>query len=253
MESRFKYKFKSLSVFKYIVVTSVVTLALYSCSEADVSVPTNANKLINKPDSIYAGETTTFDFTGSKADNVTIFTGDSLKSYGLYPAGKGAAVPAPYGKYYYYYPVGGTYKVVFYYNNVSIGASTIKEKIDSFYVTVKDRRTGLAVSGVSLSAHLAIKSKKYPAVDSIYTVKGTFNKTNDTINVKLAPGISKLKLNPIPTYVIAGSAYTGAYLHNDTQNSYLTSTDSLNFTSPIKFTVGSRSNTTHKSYVVVAK
>ena len=101
---------------------------------------------------------------------------------------------------------------------------------------------------------MAIKSKKTPTADSIYvSPAGTFNAAKDTISIKLATGISKLKLNPVPNIFIAGAKYTGAYTYYGAQKKILTATDSIDFTTPVKFTVATRNNPITKSYVVVAK
>src|ERR1035437_7362664 len=121
-------------------------------------------------------------------------------------------------------------------------------------INIKDRRTGLSVSKLVFSVHLSIKSKLTPTADSIYVSSaGTLNATKDTLTIKLAAGIKKTKLNPVPTYSIAGATYVGAYSYYGSPAKVLAKTDSIDFTTPVKFTVVTRNNPVTKSYVVVAK
>jgi|ERR1035437_175625 hypothetical protein len=249
-------EFRMPQVVKRIIPLAIIAIVLYSCSDtaSDVKTPTIASKLVNKADSVYAGELTTFDFTGALGDNLTLYTGDSLKDYAGYPASKGAPIPTPYGKYYYKYTVGGIYKVFLYAETAGVEGTIYKEKKDSFLINVKDRRTGLSFSKLVFSVHLSIKSKLTPTADSIYVSSaGTLNATKDTLTIKLAAGIKKTKLNPVPTYSIAGATYVGAYSYYGSPAKVLAKTDSIDFTTPVKFTVVTRNNPVTKSYVVVAK
>jgi hypothetical protein len=129
---------KSVQVLKYIVPVIGLVLLFSSC-EKEVSDPTIDFKVVTNVDSVYANELVTFDFSGSSADNITIYTGDSGHEYSKYPTDKGSPLTAPYGKYYYTYSQSGEFTVTVIAVNSGSEGTIFKEIYKTLSINVKNR------------------------------------------------------------------------------------------------------------------
>jgi len=118
-------------------VVAIVLFNLTSCKEDDSVNPQVAYKLVNNADSVFVNKYAVFDFTGSEADNITIFTGDAGHDFTLYPTGKGVVIPTPYGKYYYKYTKVGTYTVTVYAEFQNNDGTDFKVVTQTYPITVK--------------------------------------------------------------------------------------------------------------------
>jgi hypothetical protein len=216
------------------IIPFVALIFVLSCNK-EISSPGYGFQLITNPDSLYAGELVTFDFSGSSSDNITIYTGDPGHDYSTYPVSKGAPVTTPYGKYYYTYPQGGNFTVTIIAENTGNSGKTTKEVTATLSISVKDRRA------LSITKFL-VKS------GSISSPAGTFNKSKDTITVLVEPGTNLTRLNPVVT-----KSADSAKINYGPGNILLGKKDSLDFTTPITFTISSTNNTSVKSYAVLVK
>jgi|GEM_PF-5707782 len=224
-----------MKIFKYIILLIGVAGFFSSCEKDIIDSPAYDFKLLNNVDSLYAGELVTFDFSGSSADNITIFTGDPGHNYTNYPVSKGAPVTTPYGNYYYNYPQGGEFTVIVVATNSGNEGTKFKEIIKTLSVKVNDRRA-LAIT------KFLVKS------GSISSPAGTFNKTKDTITVLVEPKTDITKLLPVIT-----KTADSAKINYGPDNKLLGKKDLLDFTNPVVLTINSVNNASTKSYVVIVK
>lgn len=229
---------KIVSQKKYLIIISALVLIFSACKK-EVNSPAFNVQLITNSDSIYAGNLATFDFSGSSADNITIYTGDPGHNYANYPADKGAPVTTPYGKYYYTYPQGGNFTVTVIATNSGAEGTKFKEDVKTFQIVVKDRRP-LSIT------KFVVSSKKGKVI--VNSPAGTFNQSKDTITVFVEPGTNIAKLNPVIT-----KTADSAKINYGSGNTLLRPTDSIDFTAPLTFTISSPNNASQKSYLVIVK
>lgn len=136
-------------------------LLLFACEEEEVTAP--VARFTVSSNEVSVNETVTFEYTGSSAKQVAVYTGDEGHNYSLKTSGNSGFVVNK-GILTYSYKKPGRYTAVLVASNYDKEGKEILFSVDSTVITVEDDRTDLRV--ISLKKDIYNKEIPGQIIDS---------------------------------------------------------------------------------------